>query len=50
MIQFGEGNDFGQRAFQLTDVGFDVGSNVFDDFIINIVAIIFFSEFIIFLL
>ena len=28
LVKAGQGNDFGQRAFQLTDIGFDVGGNV----------------------
>ena len=34
--------DVYKRQFQLTDIGFDVGCDIFDHFIINIVAFHFF--------
>ena len=42
MIQFGQSDDLCQGSFQFSDVGFDVGGNVFDHFIVNVVAFQFF--------
>ena len=46
LVKAGQGNDFGQRAFQLTDIGFDVGGNVFDYLVINIISfhLLFFAQ------
>ena len=45
-LQLGKGNNLGERAFQLTDIGLDVGGNVLDYFIIYIVTFhfLFFAE------
>ena len=45
-LQLGKGNDLGECALQLTDIGLDVGGNVLDYFVIYIVTFhfLFFAE------